>query len=323
MRPRRTPPVHAARSTGAPRGSQRSRARTSAGARANSSLDRVAPLAEVRPALVVHRDRGPGPQQPAQLDRLPRGHRVAQRPGHREPHPAQVQQRGVDVQPVGHLAARRRTGPCPRRSTGRRRPGPPSAARSRRRAPPPAGSAAGRAAPVWRSPRWSACPGAASSVVSQARSPRAAPPRRRAPAAVVTTTPADGSSARPASSRLSAWWSWLSSTTSTGSTSAAATAGAGDLAGRRPPAEGVPPAGGVEGRVDQEPPAPHLDEHGRPADVGEPDTLHCWPAACRVMSAWLDRPVQRVVGDLLPPLLGRQQVRVPGVLLMLGTTPDL
>ena len=42
---------------------------------------------------------------------------------------------------------------------------------------------------------------------------------------VVTTTGTEASRSRPASSRLSAWWSWLSSTASTGSTSAAATAG--------------------------------------------------------------------------------------------------
>ena len=50
-------------------------------------------------------------------------------------------------------------------------------------------------------------PGASSRVPSHALRPRAVPPRRFAPAAVVTTTPAPGSSARPAASRLSSWWS--------------------------------------------------------------------------------------------------------------------
>ena len=68
--------------------------------------------------------------------------------------------------------------------------------------------------------------------------PRASPTarararRRRAarrPATVVTTTPADGSSARPAGSRLSPWWSWLSSTASIGPRSAAAIAGPASL----------------------------------------------------------------------------------------------
>ena len=39
--------------------------------------------------------------------------------------------------------------------------------------------------------------------------PLGVPPRRAAPDEFVTTTPAEGRSARPASSRLSPWWSWL------------------------------------------------------------------------------------------------------------------
>src|SRR5215207_3518825 len=68
-------------------------------------------------------------------------------------------------------------------------------------------------------------PGASSRVVAHGWRPRALPPSRLAPAAVVRTTPAAGSRARPAVSRLSPWWSWLSSTASTGPRSAAATAG--------------------------------------------------------------------------------------------------
>jgi hypothetical protein len=48
-------------------------------------------------------------------------------------------------------------------------------------------------------------PGTSSRMTSQGDSPRAPFPSRFAPDAVVTTTPADGSSARPAASRLSPW----------------------------------------------------------------------------------------------------------------------
>jgi hypothetical protein len=61
--------------------------------------------------------------------------------------------------------------------------------------------------------------------VCQGVRPTALPPSRWAPAVVVRTTPADGSRARPASSRLSPWWSWLSRTASIGGRSAMATAG--------------------------------------------------------------------------------------------------
>ena len=68
-------------------------------------------------------------------------------------------------------------------------------------------------------------PGASSRVLSHAFSPRAPPPSRRAPDAVVTTTPAEGSSVRPAGSRLSSWWSCVSSTASSGPTSSSVSAG--------------------------------------------------------------------------------------------------
>src|SRR5918999_4584522 len=47
------------------------------------SLDRAPSLAEVPPALVVNRERGPRPKQGTQLDGVPRGHRVANRTGDR------------------------------------------------------------------------------------------------------------------------------------------------------------------------------------------------------------------------------------------------
>lgn len=54
----------------------------------------------------------------------------------------------------------------------------------------------------------------ASSTVSHGARPVAPPASRRAPETVVSTRPAPGRSARPAPSRLSAWWSWLMSTAS-------------------------------------------------------------------------------------------------------------
>ncbi|MFF5362872.1 hypothetical protein ACFY4I_26355 [Streptomyces scabiei] len=51
------------------------------------------------------------------------------------------------------------------------------------------------------------------------------PPSRRAPDGVVSTVRAPGSRARPASSRLSPWWSWVSSAASIGGSSAAGSAG--------------------------------------------------------------------------------------------------
>ena len=55
----------------------------------------------------------------------------------------------------------------------------------------------------------------------------------------------------------------------------------GRLARPRAPAEPVGPARGVEGRVGQETPATGLDEDRRPADVRDPDVLHApaWPSA--------------------------------------------
>ena len=51
-------------------------------------------------------DGRPGADQPAQLDGLPSGHAVAHRPGDREPHAAQVQQGGADLEAVGEAVSR-------------------------------------------------------------------------------------------------------------------------------------------------------------------------------------------------------------------------
>ena len=49
---------------------------------------------------------------------------------------------------------------------------------------------------------------------------------------------------------------------------------AGNLARRRPPAEGIPPAGGIERRIRQQPPAADFDQRGRPADVRDADAAY-------------------------------------------------
>ena len=61
-------------------------------------------LVEVGPALVVDRDGGAGPDQPAQLDGLLGGHGVADRPGDRKAYASQVEQGGVHLEAVGDLA---------------------------------------------------------------------------------------------------------------------------------------------------------------------------------------------------------------------------
>ena len=147
---------------------------------------------------------------------------------------------------------------------------------------------------------------------SHGSSPRALPPSRCAPATVVTTTSAAGSNARPASSRLSAWWSWVSSTASIGPSSPARDGRSGHLARRRAPAEAVLPAGLVERRVGEQAPPADLDQCRRPADVRDADVRHASTLA------WLDRPFEGVVGDLLPAGLGRQQMCHALVLLHLG-----
>ena len=142
-------------------------------------------------------------------------------------------------------------------------------------------------------------PGARAGWSPRVRGPRALPPRRRARAGRHDDA-GRGSSARPASSRLSPWCSWVSSTASIGPRSADGDRRAGELARRRAPAEGVPAAGGVEGRIGQQPPASDLEQDGRPADVGDAD----WSLAVAATgSRRLQRPVEGVVGDLLPALL--------------------
>ena len=67
-------------------------------------LDRVTTLAEVRPALIVDGNRDAWSEEAAEFDTFVDGHRVAQRPGHREPHAAQVEDGDVDIDPIGDLA---------------------------------------------------------------------------------------------------------------------------------------------------------------------------------------------------------------------------
>ena len=77
---------------------------TSAGAPSSSVPERGLLLREVRPALEMHRHRHLGADQLDRPDRVAAVHRVAERAGDREPHPAEVQQRSVYVEPVRDLA---------------------------------------------------------------------------------------------------------------------------------------------------------------------------------------------------------------------------
>ena len=81
----------------------------------------------------------------------------------------------------------------------------------------------------------------------------------------------------------------------------------------RAPAEGVAPAGAVERGVGQQPPAADLDQDGRPSDVGEPDGGHpvLDTRRRRPGDGVLDGPVERVVGDLFPAVLGGQRCARP------------
>ena len=116
--------------------------------------------------------------------------------------------------------------------------------------------------------------GASSVVVAQGSSPRALP--AEAPGARDRGHHGAGrrQQARPAASRLSSWWSWLSRTASIGPNSSAATLGPGELVGRRAPAEPVVAARRVEGRVGEQAPALDLDQGRGPADVRDPDGGH-------------------------------------------------
>src|SRR6185437_11604862 len=67
------------------------------------AFDLLPSLPEVLPPLVVDRDRGPRPDETAQLDRVLRRHRVASRPGDRKADAAEVQQRDVDLKTLGDL----------------------------------------------------------------------------------------------------------------------------------------------------------------------------------------------------------------------------
>ena len=163
-------------------------------------------------------------------------------------------------------------------------------------------------------------PGASSRVVCPWLGARASCRRVAfAPEAVVMTTPAAGSSARPAASRLSPWWSCVSSTASIGGSSAAAIAGPASLRDDVPqPKEYLRPGGSNVGSVSSRQPPTSISV-SRPADVRDADVAHSRSAddigARRRVS---ERPLQGVVGDLLPALLSGQKVCSALVLLDLG-----
>ena len=87
---------------------------------------------------------------------------------------------------------------------------------------------------------------------------------------------------------------------------------AGGLARRRAQTEVVRPSRIVERRVGEDAPAGDLEQRRRPADVGQPDSGHALAGP-----SVGQRPVEGVVGDLLPAGPRRQQVRAR-VLLDLG-----
>src|SRR5215213_8500168 len=147
-------------------------------------------------------------------------------------------------------------------------------------------------------------PGSSRSVDSHGSRPRADPPRRLAPETVVITAPADGSSARPAGSRLSPWWSCVSRTASIGPTSSAGIAGPASLRDAAPqPKAYLRPGASNVGSVSRRQPPTSMRMVGPPTCV----------AGRRSRPARLDRvlqrPGERVVGDLLPAARGGQQVR--------------
>ena len=88
-------------------------------------------LPEMRPTLVVNRNRRVRTDQPEQFDAVLDRHRVAHRPRHPELDSAQMQQGGADLDPGRRPVERRRTARCRRRSRRRHAADHPSATRNR------------------------------------------------------------------------------------------------------------------------------------------------------------------------------------------------
>ena len=209
--------AHAARSTPTPIGSQRTARGRRPGRRA-LALDGVAALAEVLPALVVDRDRRARARR-GRTARPPRGRSSCSAAGPEtgKRTPPRCRSAVSTVQAVGDLAhavVEHRVARDPQHAVLLAVP-------AQREADHVADDRAAERRPVAARRRGDLdrrpvrAPRGASS--AHGASPRA-PIRRGAwrPATVVTTRPAAGSSARPAGSRLSPWWSWLSRTASIG-----------------------------------------------------------------------------------------------------------
>ena len=77
-----------------------------------------------------------------------------------------------------------------------------------------------------------------------------------------------------ASSRLSSWWSWREQDGVDRPEVGREDRRAYEFPRRRPPAEGVPPAGSVERRIGEKPPTVELDQRRRAADVRDADVRH-------------------------------------------------
>ena len=232
-------------------------------------------LLEVLPALVVDGDDRARPEEAAQLDRLSGGHRVAQRSSHREAHARRGAARRCRRRSGRPPDERRRRGPCRPRSRARHAPGRSSAARSRSPWP-----ASGRlSGGPWRQgvavTSIDGFPGALEPHCLPRLEPAGAA-RRVAGRRARWSRPARGGgrSARPAASRLSPWWSWLSSTASIGGSSEAAMAGPVSLRDAVPQPNEYRAARGVERRIGQQAPAGDLDQDRRPADMREADVPH-------------------------------------------------
>ena len=238
------------------------------------ALDVRAALVEVPPALVVDRDHHARAQAGAQGHRLARGHRVVHRAGHGEAHRPQVEQGDVHAQPLGDLrdaVVEDRVAGDPQHAVLLALPRQREADHVAHDRPAERGAVAAR-----RGGDPDGGPPAASSRVER-------PGRQAARAASQAAGPGHGghhrprhagSRARPAGSRLSPWWSWVSSTASIGGSVGGGHRRPGHLARAGAPAEAVVAAGRVEGGVGQQPPPADLDQDRRTADVGDPHPVH-------------------------------------------------
>ena len=247
------------------------------------------------------------------------GHGVAHRPRDGELHASQVQDGGVDLQAGGDLAhtvvehgvARDPEDAVLLAVPTEREADDVTDERVAQRRAMAAGRGGDLDRPAARVPR------AASPAMARAR----ASCRRGAfaPEAVVMTTPAAGSSARPAGSRLSPWWSCVSRTASIGGRSAAAIAGPASLRDDVPqPKEYLRPGGSNVGSVSSRQPPISISAVGPPMCVMRMSLTRASARRHGARRRVSERPLQGVVGDLFPALLSGEKVCSALVFLDLG-----